>query len=1267
MKQITGLSLLLWIPFCLSAQSTDFMRSLNDYIENLDVFEQGQEAGRAFHIPGSSLSMNGNWQFYYSDTPAGIPDRFYESTYDASRWDAIAVPANWEMQGYGDKLFRNISTTYAIERPATAPPDPYAAFRPAAPSLPFAVAPPLVPDEYNPTGAYRRSFTLPDDWQGQQVFLRFEKVASASFVWVNGQEVGYNEGAQEPAEYNITPYLQPGENSIAVLVLKFSDGYYLEGQDYWRLAGIFDDVWLYATPAARLFDWQVLTDLDAHFVDADLSVKVDVKNYGAALAAHQVRASLKQHGQTVAVMESRPAALPAAARQTFQVSSHISQPDQWTAETPHLYDLELELLNAEGQLVDHLSTKIGFKETEIRGNTFYLNGRPIKVNAMNSHMQHPETGHAMDEATIRRDFELLKQFNFNAVRTSHYPPVNQYLALANEYGLYVIDEAGTEAHASEYLSDMPEYIPMYQERVRKMVLRDRNYPCILFWSAGNESGEGDNIREVIEAGKSLDPSRSWMYGGNADRHPAEEIIGPRYPTAIELDINFGKVPDAKRPSFLDEYLAVTGNGGGGLDEYWRVINNHPRIMGGAIWDFVSPGLLEPVRQVADQSPFGTPAHLMGNGALVEGPNSQVLDLNGHDQWVEVYRADNLAIEGDALSLYLEVYPRALMQSSGPLLNKGSNQFGLEQQGADSLVFYMYTDQKHTLRARLPDNWMHHWHQVLATYDGAMMRLYLDGQELANRPASGSITNFPFPVNIGRNVETHDQDNDVYLCDAQLDNVAIFTKVATPQTPLRAADAVFWLDFEEETQAGHFYSYGIGARTYGAIWPDRRPQPEMWQMKKSVQPLSFRLLDPESLLLEVENRSDFTAADHWVTTWRLMEDDRVLQSGRLDLDGAPRTKMQLRLPCTRPTIVPGREYRIDISTQLLQDELWAAEGFEVAWEQLELSHWNIPAPVVPAAEQALQLKEEESAYLVMGADFTYRFDKTTGALTAIQLEGAEVLAAPLQLNTWRAPLANELDPWNGITFRTNRWKEGYGTTIATDYYSNGIDAIQSELLSMTVTQNNGRVYIQVRDFALMNDGRKQYSLRDRYISGLTLSGFENNYTYVIAGDGTITLDHQVQPRGNMPQMLPRIGLTTRLQQDFDQVVWYGRGPQENYPDRKTGYRVGVYQSTVADLYEPYLIPQDHGLRTDNRWLKVTNRAGRGLAIAMDTHFNFNAYPYTTDNLTRALYPFQLKAPGDITLNLDYATTGVGGTARLVLNPYRVHPQAYHRKVVIRPLR
>ena len=1277
-----GCVLSLTASVLLSAQQKPYLDHLSDYIENLAVFEENQEPGRAFHIPERHLSLNGTWKFAYYESPRDVPENFFAPSFNDRKWGAIDVPSNWEMQGYGQAVFRNVSAPFQVlppketldsyrrryEDPST--PESFKGFLLSrmGGSLtppPLAVSVPQVP-AFNPTGAYRTSFTLPKDWKGDQVFLRFEKVASASFVWVNGQEVGYNEGAQEPAEYNVTKYLKPGKNTLAVLVIKYSDGYYLEGQDYWRLAGIFDDVTVYASPQARIWDWQVITDFGPDFGDSDLSVAVTLRGFDVQGSGYKVKATVSKEGKNVAEMTGGPVAIGPGSSQTVNLAAKVKAPEKWTADTPVLYDLEMELSDASGKTVDRIRKRIGFKKTEIRDGVFYLNGQPVKVSAQCSHMQHPTMGHAMTEEVIRRDMEILKQFNFNAVRTSHYPPVNEYLDLADEYGLYIIDETGDESHATEYVSNMPEFTEMYRERVRRMVLRDRNHACVLFWSAGNESGEGMNITEVVKEGKSLDPTRYWMYGGNAEKHPAEDIVGPRYPIPFEHEIKYGLDTKDMRPSFMDEYLSVAGNGGGAMDDFWEVIYAHPKLMGGAVWDFVSPGLTEPVRTLKDQSPNAVPAHIMGKARFVKGPTGKAIDLNKEDQWVQVYRADAVEISGDRLTLTLDILPRKFNGSGGYLLTKGEYQFGLRQRQDERLDFYLDNGQKQVLSAPLPADWEGKWHNVTAVYDGAEMRIYVDGSLSASQPMTGAIRNLPLSVCIGRSEDGCGQDTNVFICDALIDNVGIFADAVAPGS-FDPSKAALWLDFEEEIREGTFWTYGLGARNYGSIWPDRTPQPEMWQMKKSTQPLSFSLLDAEQGTVEVWNRSSFLNASVYETSWTLTADDEVIASGMLPLDVAPGERKVIRIPVPHPQAVPGKEYRLNITSVLAKDEIWAPKGHEVSWDQFELTDWNVPAAVRRAGGKA-RLSRNEDSFTVSGEGFAYRFDAVTGELVSAVVGGKELLSKPLKLNVWRAPIANEVDGWGGSSAgRVNA--PGYSAVghtsqiLAAHYYAAGLDRMSAMPIRTTAREAGDDVVVEVRDLALLGSEDKQL---DAYISGRSWSGFEETYLWKVGGDGTITLHHKVNPQGTMPAWLPRLGVTLMLDASLKEVAWHGRGPQASYPDRKSGYRLGIWNTDVDAMYEPYLMPQDYGLRTDTRWVRLTDASGRGLEFSMDRPFAFNAYDCTTDNLTKAVYQYDLRRGGDITLNLDYATSGLGCTARGIFDAYRVYPAGYERTLTIRPV-
>lgn len=1244
----------------LLAQPAKFLDNIYYFIENTSVFELNQEEGRTYYMPNKTISLNGEWKFFYSETPEGVPTDFCNTGFNDKKWGSIKVPSNWEMQGYGDRIFRNVAAPFPLIRTDYfgTPPEPDV----------FAVTVPNVPREYNPTGAYRKTFTVPSTWKGNQVFLRMEKTASASFVWINGQEVGYNEGAQEPAEYNITKYLKSGTNTIAVFVTKYSDGYYLEGQDYWRFAGIFDDVSLYATPNVRLFDWYVVTDLDDTYTDATLSVQMDVKKYtDSPAASYSLKAFLYDtNNDLVAEMTSDGFSMDKPGKKHLELKKEIINPLKWTSETPNLYTLKMQLLSGNGAIQDVAEQRIGFKETLIDGELFTLNGVPLKINATNSHMQHADLGHTITEEIIRKDFEILKQFNFNAVRTSHYPPVNKYLQLADEYGLYIIDEAGVESHATQFVSEMPEFTDMYRERARQMVLRDRNYACVLFWSAGNESGEGMNITEVVKEGKKYDHTRYWMYGGNQYSHPAEDIIGPRYPSPIELDMRVGHRFDGDiRPSFMDEYLSVAGNALGGMEDYWNVIYSQPRAMGGAIWDFVSTGITEDIRQLEDKSPNNVPVHLMGNNIkLMEGKTGKAVNLNGHDQWVEIYRHDSLEIDGNKLTISMDVFPRKLNASGGQFITKGSNQFGISQKGIDSLEFYIYTNAKKVLRVALPENWKNNWHQLTAIYDGQEMALYINGNKKGSKQVTGRIKNFPFTISLGRDSEITGDEYPGYMCDAMIDNVGIYSDALLPGN-FKSANAALWLDFEKETNHGTFLSYGAGARTYGHIWGNREVQPENWEMKKVVQPIVATLLDAETGMIEVWNRNHFTDASQYETRWFLEADDNVLQEGVLQLKVGPLEKKVIKVPYTKPSVQEGVEYRLIISSSLNEDKIWAKKGHEVAWDQFELP-WKKKNETERHSSTNATFSQSDSEVKVTGEEFEYTFNKNLGALASMVIDGKEMLKSPFLVNVWRAPMSNDLDEWGSRSARSSNWKAGYGNFVATEFYSTGIDKLTYYPIYTKVSEVNGKVIVNIRQITLF--GESIEGELDQYIRGAQYNGIENIYTYIINGDGEITIHHTAKSQGRtLPLYYPRFGLTFTLDKSLDKVEWYGRGPQENYPGRNSGYKIGVFNSTVDEMYVPYIEPGDYGLRTDNRWVKMVDDQGKGLQFKVNDLFNFNAYPFSTENLTKSIYTYQLQKQDGITFNLDYATTGVGDSSGGVMRSYWVYPTMFEREIKISPLK
>ena len=1238
------------------AQHKPFLENLYDYIENPQMIGLNQEEGHVPLLPYANLdkaftrekeqssgflSLDGKWKFLYTVNPDGINKNFFRNDFSEKGMAEITVPGMWQMQGWGEKIFRNVAQ-------------------------PFKADPPKIPRDYNPVGSYRKTFTVPSGFKDKQLFLHFEGVASAYFLWVNGQEVGYNQGANEPAEFDVTKLVKAGKNTVSVMVFQYSDGIYNEDQDMWRLGGIFRSVYLMATPKVHIRDYYVVTDLDDKYEDATLKVEAEIQNYSSVpVQDYLVKVSLfdAQNQMVLENLTSAKIILGAGEKTTIRLNAPVKSPLKWSDEKPNLYRIGFELVDASGKTTEALAERIGFKEVEVRHQVYYVNGVPVKLNGVNSHMQHPDLGHTMDVETIRKDFYLMKQFNINCVRTCHYPPVKEYLELADEIGIYIVDEAGVEAHATEFISNMPEWTKSYVERAEKMVLRDRNHPSIIFWSAGNESGSGFNICEVIAAGKRLDPSRpAWMYGGNDYDEPGknpvkcEDIIGPRYGTPFDLKVKFGQSPEEidPRPSFMDEYLSAAGNSMGGLDEYWDAIYEYPRLMGGAIWDFVSPGLREKYIDTPDASGNTISAALMGKTELVPGKFGQAVQLTGTDTWVEMYRDPKLDISGKALTISFWVKPRE-WNGNGTFLSKGFFQFGIEQNSETELEIYVGDRKKTSVKTTLPENWQNNWHLVTGIYNGTQLQLYIDGEKKAEEACTLTIENKPFPINLGRNPEIEAQENPNHYSNAAFDQLAIFDRVVDVQDLLNPTEAtkksaLCWLDFDEQKTGQEFFSMGVGGRTYGNIWPDRTPQPEMWQIKKSAQPVSVKMLDETKGEVEIWNRMHFTNTSDLDAVWQLQCEGAVVKEGTFETSVPALKKAKYIFSYLPFTKEAGKEYFLLVSFRQKTDKPWAAKGFELAWDQLPLkmdpaqaiSTVNLPAP---------EITETSDLIKIQGNNFTYSFSKKTGSLTSIVFDGTELLKEGLNLNVWRAPLANDIDQWTNWQSGLTR-TPGMGSGQSNAWFAHGLDQMGTKADRINWTKHSGEIKLVIESHTSNPE--------------ITTS-FENRFEFTISGSGKMTLDHTVTPNGKMPEWLPRVGIQIVLNQSFDQVKWYGRGPFETYPDRKTGAKIGTYSGSVAEQYVPYLIPQENGNKTDVRWTILQNALGVGVKISASEPFSFSAQNVQSDNLSRAWYPFQLKPFDGVTLNLDYALSGVGCTAISVLNKYRVMPSERQFQLVFAPFR
>ncbi len=519
------------------------------------------------------LSLNGTWKFNWVRNPSERPVNFYKDDYNASQWNDIAVPGNWELQGFGIPVYTN--TDYL-----------------------FPANPPHIPHDFNPVGSYRRDFTIPEGWDNSQVFLHFGGVKSAMYVWVNGKEVGYSQGSKTPAEFNITKYLRKGKNSLAVEVYRFSDGSYLEDQDYWKISGIERDVFLFSAPNVCIRDFSVLADLSENYKDGRLKVKVKVKNHLAAETGKYYLQMDLFNASDEPVFNSPPfkeVNLGESEEQEILFEQSIENPLKWTAETPHLYSLVFALKDDKGKTVEVVGSKTGFRKVEIKGSQLLVNGVPILIKGINRHEHEPETGRVVSEKYMIKDIQIMKRFNINAVRTSHYPNVPRWYELCDEYGLYVVDEANIESHGMGYnpdktLGNNPEWKEAHLDRTISMVERDKNHPCIIIWSLGNEAGDGVNFGATYQWIKERDPSRPVQYE-RAGTGPHTDIVCPMYRTVQHLEEYFKKGL-GNRPLIMCEYAHAMGNSVGNLQDYWDFFDEHKELQGGFIWDWVDQGLLK---------------------------------------------------------------------------------------------------------------------------------------------------------------------------------------------------------------------------------------------------------------------------------------------------------------------------------------------------------------------------------------------------------------------------------------------------------------------------------------------------------------------------------------------------------------------------------------------------------------------------------------------------------------------------------------------------
>lgn len=576
-NRLSFISFILILTFSISFSQNS---GTNDW-ENPEVFQINREPARTAFVPYDNvanaiiddyaqspwyMSLNGMWKFNWAAKPAERPIDFYKTSYNDSDWKEFKVPANWELNGYGIPIYTNI--TY-----------------------PHPKNPPYIDHSDNPVGSYRKYFELPESWKKRRIYLYFEAGTSAMYIWINGQKVGYTQNTKSPSEFDITAYVKPGKNLIAIEAYRWSDGSYLEDQDFWRLSGIDRDVFLYSTEDVRIWDFFARPDLDAQYKNGIFSLDVTLKNNSKELQKLTVEATLLDDTNKSILNKKLLFSSTANSNITESLTQNIKSPKLWSNETPYLYTLLLTLKDNSGKTLEIVSHKIGFRKVEIKDGSLLVNGVRIYVHGVNIHEHNPTTGHYQDVETMMQDIRLMKQLNVNAVRCSHYPNNIRWVQLCNKYGIYLVDEANIESHGMGYGRENPafhkEWFEAHLDRTYSLVERDKNHPSVIIWSLGNEASNGDAFKLTYKWVKERDKTRPVQFE-QAGEHENTDIVCPMYPS-IRYMKEYAAREKVERPFIMCEYSHAMGNSSGNFKEYWDIIKGSNNMQGGFIWDWVDQG------------------------------------------------------------------------------------------------------------------------------------------------------------------------------------------------------------------------------------------------------------------------------------------------------------------------------------------------------------------------------------------------------------------------------------------------------------------------------------------------------------------------------------------------------------------------------------------------------------------------------------------------------------------------------------------------------
>ena len=1196
---------------------------------------------------------------------------FYKTDYKATTNDwktNLQLPCSWTRQGFDFSIYTNVTMPWQSKYDSN-------------------VSAPNAPANYNPVGLYRKTFKVTDDMKAAngRVYLSFQGVESSYYVYVNGKEVGYSEDSYSPHSFDITDYLTTdgSDNLLAVEVHKFCDGTWMEDQDMYYDGGIFRDVYLYSAPLVHIQDYKVETDLDENYENATMKLNVTVANASKA-AAEGYKVDVRLYDQDgkmfVNDMTMDLDTVPAADGDTdgsvsTAGSKLVLSPELWSAETPNLYTMVLSLYDSKtGTYMGSVSQQLGFREIEFTKSEVDTNGnrittdseyKPITINGKqlllkgtNRHDTDPEYGKYVPHETQEEDIKLMKQYNLNALRTSHYSNDEYLYYLCDKYGIYVMGETNLESHA---LMDQGEkqvnFKNLAMDRTVTAFNRLKNRTSIVMWSTGNENYYSSSASyangmfyDLIWYFKNNDSTRP-IHSESSDGNNGTDMRSNMYPS---VDTLYSRAA-ANMPYVLCEYDHAMGNAVGNLKEYWDAIRSSDNMLGGFIWDWVDQSRILsldnlPQSYVVTEKKDG----VVGSASISsvdENPDSGALtgkSANGY----ALFESDkyNEALSGSGKSFTVEVICKP--ESDGAdkvLIAKGDYQFALKTNSSKQLEFFAYYNNNwNSVTAKKPDNWVGNWHQVVATYDKGAIKIYCDGELVGSGNGNTTIASSSVALGVGcsaDNGRTFDGEismGRVYSRALSLEEINAQNST-TPAITEKSDDVLLWADFagltvdesskpydyyaEKDAHAnlysdeikGNFYGYGGDSGespndnsfcVNGLVSPDRDVQPELYEVKYQYQSVWFSTDDSMLLgeTIDVYNENNFLNLNDFDVKWTLTEDGKEIGSGKLsaeDTNIAGRESGSIKVPyrASMPEEKKaGAEYYLNLSVQLKEDTEWAKAGHEVAYEQFQ-----IPAEVTkvePTINTNVTVDDSaEDVIKVSGTDFSFEVEKATGTLKNYVYKGETLLTSGPVPNYWRGILNNDNGNYDG------NWKN--------------------------VNKN-----VTASDIAVGTNDAGQKTIRVTLASA-SQANLKQTMVYKVDGSGAVTVDATVDATGTSLGRYIRIGTVMELPEGYENVEWYGNGPVEAMWDREDFATVGRYSNTVSGMFYPYLDTQDTGTVTGVKWISVTNPSAKSAkAIAATDTVEASALHFTVDDLDQAQHPYELTKLDSTILTVNYRSQGTG---------------------------